>query len=84
MSDAGDKIVEFPNSAAERKALAKARQDREQRRLVNQFPDLDGHGLFHTPEGGVAYADLILEGHRETWPVRSRQFRVRVHQIHRT
>jgi hypothetical protein len=76
MSDAGDKIVEFPNSAAERKALAKARQDREQRRLVNQFPDLDGHGLFHTLEGGVAYADLILEGHRETWPVRSRQFRV--------
>jgi hypothetical protein len=30
--------------------------------------------LFHTA-AGVAYADLIIDGHRETWAVRSRQFR---------
>ena len=26
--------------------------------------------LFHTPSG-VAFADFITEGHRETWPIRS-------------
>jgi hypothetical protein len=30
--------------------------------------------LFHTA-GGVAYADLITDGHRETWPIRSKRFR---------
>jgi hypothetical protein len=31
-------------------------------------------GLFHTATG-TAYADLLVDGHRETWPIRSRQFR---------
>jgi hypothetical protein len=31
-------------------------------------------GLFHTPTG-VAYADISIEGHRETWAVRSPRFR---------
>jgi hypothetical protein len=30
--------------------------------------------LFHTASG-VAYADFITDGHRETWPIRSRRFR---------
>ena len=30
--------------------------------------------LFHTPSG-VAFADFITEGHRETWPIRSQRFR---------
>ena len=30
--------------------------------------------LFHTPTG-VAFADLIMDGHRETWPIRSKSFR---------
>jgi hypothetical protein len=30
--------------------------------------------LFHT-NVGTAYADLIIEGHRETWPIRSTRFR---------
>src|SRR5215467_10272242 len=30
--------------------------------------------LFHTATG-VAFADLRIEGHRETWPVRSRRLR---------
>ena len=30
--------------------------------------------LFHTASG-VAYADFIIDGHRETWPIRSRRFR---------
>jgi hypothetical protein len=30
--------------------------------------------LFHTTSG-TAYADLVIDGHRETWPIRSRRFR---------
>jgi hypothetical protein len=30
--------------------------------------------LFHTPDG-VAYADLEINGHRETWPVRRKGFK---------
>jgi hypothetical protein len=30
--------------------------------------------LFHTPSG-VACADFITEGHRETWPIRSKRIR---------
>jgi hypothetical protein len=30
--------------------------------------------LFHTPDG-TAFADLDIDGHRETWPVRSKGFR---------
>src|ERR1700730_4086935 len=29
---------------------------------------------FHTPTG-VAFADFITDGHRETWPIRSKSFR---------
>ena len=30
--------------------------------------------VFHTPTG-IAYADLSIEGHRETWPVRGPRVR---------
>jgi hypothetical protein len=30
--------------------------------------------LFHDPNG-TAFADLLIDGHRETWPIRSRQLR---------
>src|SRR5215472_73067 len=30
--------------------------------------------LFHNPNG-TAFADLVIDGHRETWPICSRQFR---------
>ena len=28
-----------------------------------------------TPPTGTAFADLLIDGHRETWPVRSKRFR---------
>jgi hypothetical protein len=31
--------------------------------------------LFHTASG-LAYADFITDGHRETWPIRSKRFRI--------
>jgi hypothetical protein len=65
------KIIEFPKTANERKALAKARQDQARQKLVDRFVEGD---LFHTPDN-IAYSDLILAGVRQTWPVRSREFR---------
>jgi hypothetical protein len=39
------------------------------------FTAMAGIGaLFHTASGS-AFADLMIDGHRETWPVRSNQFR---------
>jgi hypothetical protein len=71
-----DKVVAFPKTAEERRALRKAKENLEKQRLVNVFIDEAGgdQALFHTRDG-TAYADLIVAGHRETWPVRSKQFR---------
>src|ERR1700758_5125315 len=33
--------------------------------------------LFHTATG-TAFADLLVDGHRETWPIRSKRFRGRL------
>ena len=37
--------------------------------------------LFHTPTG-VAFADFITDGHRETWPIRSKSFRTWVRRCY--
>src|SRR5258707_6489218 len=74
-SNYDDKVVAFPKTAEERKALRKAKQDIERQNLVNLFIDEAGSdGLFATADG-AAFADLIVAGHRETWPIRSKQFR---------
>src|SRR5262245_58523925 len=31
-------------------------------------------GLFHTATG-TAFADILVDGHQETWPIRSKRFR---------
>jgi hypothetical protein len=66
-------IIEFPATPAERRAMRKLQQDRERQKLVNVFVDED-RALFHDPNG-VAYADLIIGGRRETWAIKSREFR---------
>ena len=35
--------------------------------------------LFHATDG-TAFADLVVDGHRETWPLRSKRFRARLRQ----
>src|SRR5215472_9040921 len=69
----GDNVVTFPTTAEERRAMRKLQQDRERQRLVNVFVDED-RALFHDPNG-IAYADLIIDGHRETWAIKSKEFR---------
>ena len=73
-SGGDDKLVAFPN-AAERAALRKARQDVERQRLVNLFVDEAGSDALFSTGDSVAFADLIVAGHRETWLIRSKQFR---------
>ena len=42
---------------------------------VQVLLDIAPHAaLFHAPDG-TAYADLVINGHRETWPVRSKGFK---------
>jgi hypothetical protein len=69
-------VVQFPKSAEERRAHRKAKEALEKQRLINVFIDEVGgdKALFHTRDD-IAYADLIIAGHRETWQVRSKQFR---------
>jgi hypothetical protein len=73
-SGGDDKLVAFPN-AAERAALRKARQDVERQKLVNLFIDEAGSDALFSTGDNVAFADLIVAGHRETWLIRSKQFR---------
>src|SRR5262245_6994447 len=37
--------------------------------------------LFHTPVG-TAFADILIKGHRETWPIRSTRFRSWLRRCH--
>jgi hypothetical protein len=49
----GDKVVEFPKTPEERRALRKAKNTLERQRLINVFIDEQGggdHALFHTPD----------------------------------
>jgi len=71
-SDDGN-VVQFPLTAQERRAMRKLQQDRERQRLVNVFVDGD-KALFRDANGDI-FADLIVDGHRETWPIRSMEFR---------
>src|SRR5271166_737248 len=36
---------------------------------------------FHTATG-TAFADLVIDGHRETWPIRSKRFRAWLRRCH--
>jgi hypothetical protein len=73
--DDDNKIIAFPTTAEERKKLRKAKQDIERQKLVNLFINEAGRDALYTAANGTAFADLIVAGHRETWPIRSKQFR---------
>jgi hypothetical protein len=48
------------------------RRPDERRDMLTQIAAWSG--LFHTATG-TAYADIQVDGHRETWPIRSKRFR---------
>jgi hypothetical protein len=49
---------------------------------ANMITAMAGIGaLFHTASGS-AFADLMIDGHRETWPIRSKRFRTWLRRCH--
>src|SRR5262245_41300135 len=44
-------------------------------------PDAGSAHLFHTAEG-TAFVDLLINSHRETWPIRSKRFRTWLRRRH--
>ena len=66
-----DKVVQFPTTAEERRALQRAKQEVERKRLADLFVDETKAALFQTPAGEV-FADIIVASVRQTWPIRSR------------
>jgi hypothetical protein len=62
-------------TSAEAAKAEKVKQEKEQKQIdVLVKAAKSDCGLFHD-ESGVAYVDLSINNHRETWPVNSRQFR---------
>jgi hypothetical protein len=48
---------------------------KEKRKIADQLRDIAQRAhLFHDRDGGC-YADIAVNGHRETWPIRSKGFR---------
>src|SRR6516165_1549222 len=63
---------------AEREADDAAAATEEEKKRDTQAQQLckiaKATGLFHTPDG-TGYADVLIGGHRETYPIRSKAFR---------
>jgi hypothetical protein len=74
-----DNVVDFDKAKAEKLAAdAKRRAEEDKKKEPTQGQTLieltQAAELFHNPDG-VGYADLMINGHRETWPIRSKGFR---------
>src|SRR4051812_49286078 len=73
----GDAHTVTPEEAAAGEAENKKADDKKQKKkqidVLVEAASTKG-GLFHDGND-AAYADLIIDGHRETWPVRSQKFK---------
>jgi hypothetical protein len=49
--------------------------------LADMLTNAGGVDLFHTA-GGTAFADLLINGNRETWPIRSKRFKTWLRHCH--
>jgi hypothetical protein len=73
--DDSGKVIQFPTTAEERRAIHRARQEAERQRLVDLFVDeASGQALFLTPDN-ECFADLVIMGVRQTLEIRSLKFR---------
>jgi hypothetical protein len=76
--DRRDRHLESPEVAMtdvsdEPEGKAPSKREQKQADILIQLAK-DGADFFHSP-AGVAFADIRVLGHRETWPVRSKGFR---------
>jgi hypothetical protein len=58
----------------QRKANSKTEQDKTNTQAQQLTKIGSASGLFHAPDY-TGYADLLINGHRETWRIRSKAFR---------
>jgi hypothetical protein len=65
-------IVDHDELAAAGDEAPKKSKERKQADILIELAE--EATLFHAP-AGIAYADVRINGHRETWPVRSKSFR---------
>ena len=70
LKHAGCRVSSLDEAIAEENGDFSERASKETDILVRLAQEAD---LFRTPDG-TSYADLDVDGHRETWPVRSRGF----------
>ena len=71
LKTAGCRVTELDKAIAEENGDAHRRSPSQADTLIGLAADA---GLFHTADG-TGYADLEINGHRETWPIRRKGFR---------
>ena len=71
LKKAGCRIIELDGAISNKNGKAGGHVPTQADILISLAADAD---LFHTPDG-TAYADLQINGHRETWPIRKKGFR---------
>jgi hypothetical protein len=72
LKDAGCRVTELDNAIAEKGGDTVERGPSQADTLIELAQNAE---LFHAPDG-TAFADLDVNGHRETWPVRSSGFKL--------
>ena len=71
LKGAGCRVTAFDDAIAEESGELSERAMKQADILVGLAQEAE---LFHAPDG-TSYADLDINGHRETWPVKSKGFR---------
>ncbi len=71
LKKAGCRVTALDNAIAEENGDAGGRGPTQADILIDIAQSV---ALFHTPDGS-GYADLDINGHRETWPIRAKGFR---------
>jgi hypothetical protein len=71
LKEAGCRVTAFDEAIAEENGETSGRGPKQADILIDLARSSE---LFHTPDGS-AFADLDINSHRETWPIRARGFR---------
>ena len=71
LKEAGCRVTELDRAMVQECGGDEARRPTQADILIELAQSAE---LFHTPDG-IGFADLEINGHRETWPIRSKSFR---------
>jgi hypothetical protein len=71
LKKAGCRVTELDEAIAEESGYTRGRVPTQADILIDLAQTAE---LFHTPDS-IGYADLDINGHRETWPIRAKGFR---------